>query len=66
MDIHADYSGVNVDRFQLIQKIGKGSFGSVYKAYDLVLKVEKAVKLLSITDPNKAFLLFKEAVLSRS
>lgn len=61
MDIHSDYSGHNFGKYQLRKKLGNGNFGAVYKAYDKVLKVEKAIKILEVTNPKEAYKLFNEA-----
>lgn len=61
MDIRLDYSGSKVGKYYLIQKLGNGGFGAVYKAFDRILSVEKAIKILEVTDPKEAFKLFSEA-----
>lgn len=61
MDIRLDYSGDKLGKYYLIQKLGNGSFGAVYKAYDKILGVEKAIKILQVSDPKEAFKLFSEA-----
>lgn len=61
MDIRSDYSGRELDKYYLIQKLGNGGFGAVYRAYDRILCVEKAIKILQVTDPKEAFKLFSEA-----
>ena len=45
MDIRLDYSGSKVGKYYLIQKLGNGGFGAVYKAFDRILSVEKAIKI---------------------
>jgi serine/threonine protein kinase len=35
-------------RYQLVQKIGQGSYGSVYKAYDIVRAACVAVKMIDL------------------
>ena len=61
MDIRQDYSGNELGKYYLIQKLGNGGFGAVYKAYDRILGAEKAVKILEVTNPQEAFKLFSEA-----
>lgn len=61
MDIHHDYSGNQIGKYYLIHKLGNGGFGAVYKAFDVILKAEKAVKILEVNNPQKAFQLFTEA-----
>lgn len=61
MDIHRDYSGSQLGKYYLIQKLGNGGFGAVYKALDRILGVEKAIKILEVTNPEKAYKLFSEA-----
>jgi serine/threonine protein kinase len=38
------------DRYQLVQKIGEGGYGSVFKAYDVVTSTTVAVKLIDLED----------------
>ena len=61
VDIRNDYSGNQLGKYYLIEKLGNGGFGAVYRAYDKVLCVDKAVKILEVTDPKTAFNLFSEA-----
>lgn len=63
MDIRLDYSGNELGKYYLIQKLGNGGFGAVYKAHDRILGVEKAIKILEVTDPQEAFKLFSEAAI---
>lgn len=58
-----DYSGKTIGKYYLISKIGNGSFGVVYKAFDRVLSVEKAIKILEVSNPNEAYKLFSEAAI---
>lgn len=50
--------GEKLDKFQIIDHIGSGHFGSVYLCYDPFLQNEIAVKVIKVPDPNK----FVEAV----
>ena len=61
MDIRLDYSRKQLGKFYLIQKLGNGGFGAVYKALDKVLRVEKAIKILEVSNPQEAYKLFSEA-----
>lgn len=63
MDINLDYSGQNLGKYQLIKKLGNGSFGAVYMAHDVVLDDNKAIKILSVSDPKTAYDLFNEAAI---
>lgn len=63
MDINADYSGNEIGKYYLINKLGKGSFGAVYRACDRILKVDKAIKIMEVTNPAEAHKLFNEASL---
>lgn len=61
MDIRKDYSGENLGKYYLLEKLGNGGFGAVYKAYDKILSVEKAIKIMEVNDPKQAYKLFSEA-----
>lgn len=63
MNIRNDYSGNNFGKYYLIQKLGNGGFGSVYKVYDKILGVEKALKIMEVSNPNEAYKLFSEAAI---
>lgn len=43
-----------VDRFQIVEQIGQGGVGTVYKAIDLELRRQVALKFLDIDDPRWA------------
>lgn len=47
-----------IDKFQIIEHIGSGYFGSVYRCYDPFMKKEIAVKVIQVSNPIK----FVEAV----
>lgn len=63
MDIKNDYSGAEIGKYKLLTKLGNGGFGAVYKAVDRVLNAEKAIKILEVSDPRKAYKLFNEAAI---
>jgi len=63
MDIEKDYSGADIGKYKLLTKLGNGGFGAVYKAVDRVLNAEKAIKILEVSDPRKAYELFNEAAI---
>lgn len=56
-----DYSGNTIGKYYLNNRIGNGSFGVVYRAFDTVLSVEKAIKILEVSNPKEAYKLFSEA-----
>lgn len=61
VDINKDYSGNQFGKYYLIEKLGNGGFGAVYRAHDQILGVEKAIKILEVSNPNEAYKLFSEA-----
>lgn len=63
MDIWKDYSGIFLGKYYLIQKLGNGGFGAVYRVRDNILGVEKAIKILEVSDPKEAYKLFSEAAI---
>ncbi len=63
MDIRLDYSGNNLGKYYLIQKLGNGGFGAVYRVHDRILGVEKAIKILEASNPKEAYKLFNEAAI---
>lgn len=63
MDITLDYSGSDFGKYYLIEKLGNGGFGSVYRAYDRILKTDKALKILQIDNPTEVSKLFNEAAI---
>lgn len=57
------------DRYQLIQQLGEGGFGSVYRAMDCRLEREVAVKILKrefATSPEMVERFMREAKLTAS
>lgn len=58
-----DYSGNCIGKYLLKSKLGNGYFGSVYKAYDRVLKVDKALKILNVRNVTEVNKLFNEAAI---
>lgn len=63
MDISLDYSNSSIGKYRLVRKLGNGGFGAVYVAFDSVLRVEKAIKILEVTNPKEAHKLFTEAAI---
>jgi len=63
MDNNLDYSGARIGKYYLIKKLGKGNFGAVYRAKDMVLETEKAVKILTINNPQEVQNAFNEAAI---
>lgn len=63
MNINFDYSGCEMGKYYLIEKLGKGGFGAVYRAHDRILKVDKAIKIMAVTNPKEAYQLFNEAAI---
>ena len=41
------------DRYQLLDKLGQGGFGAVWRAFDNTLNREVAVKLLNLANENQ-------------
>lgn len=52
-DCPTHYLGqVLVDRYQLLERLGSGRFGVVYRAWDLVAQETVAAKLINVADPD--------------
>lgn len=45
--------GDDIGKYQVIEFIGNGHFGTVYKVIDRALNVERALKILKVSDPAK-------------
>jgi serine/threonine protein kinase len=51
----------SIDKYQIIEHLGSGSFGDVYRVLDRALQAEKAIKVLGVTDPAELSQSLKEA-----
>ena len=54
-----------IDKYQIIEHLGSGSFGDVYRVQDRALQVEKAIKVLGVTDPAEFLQSLEEAQILR-
>lgn len=54
-----------IDKYEIIEHIGSGSFGEVYRVLDRALQVEKAIKVLQVTDPADFIRSLEEAQILR-
>jgi serine/threonine protein kinase len=45
--------GTNIDKFQIIDHLGNGSFGHVFLCYDPFLQKEIAIKVIKVPNPDK-------------
>lgn len=52
--------GTTIDKFQILDHLGNGSFGHVYLCYDPFLQKEIAVKVIKVPDPVKFVSAVKE------
>lgn len=50
-----------INKFEVIDFLGKGAFGFVFHAFDPFLKVDRAVKLIKVPNPDKFVQAVKEA-----
>ncbi len=41
----------SIDKYRIIEHLGSGHFGQVFRAFDRALQAEKAIKVLNVTDP---------------
>ncbi len=57
---------VTIDKYQIIQSLGAGYFGEVFHAFDRALMIEKAIKVLKVTDPNQFLKHLEEAQILKS
>ena len=54
-----------IDKYQIIEHLGSGSFGDVYRVLDRALQAEKAIKVLGVTDPAEFIQSLGEAQILR-
>ncbi len=50
-----------IEKYQIIKKLGDGSFGEVYHVRDRALNIDKAIKVLKTTNPNSFMRSLEEA-----
>lgn len=46
-------SNPKIDKYVLLERLGNGAFGTVYRAHDRALNAEKAIKVLNASNPNE-------------
>jgi eukaryotic-like serine/threonine-protein kinase len=54
-------AGENVDRYQVLARVGRGAFGTVYAAYDPKLDRRVALKIIGRTAPDTEARMLREA-----
>jgi eukaryotic-like serine/threonine-protein kinase len=54
-------AGENVDRYQVLARVGQGAFGTVYAAYDPKLDRRVALKIIGRTAPDTEARMLREA-----
>lgn len=50
-----------INKYQVVEPLGSGSFGEVYRVVDRALQTEKAIKILGVTDPTHFLASLEEA-----
>ena len=63
MDVSKDYSGESIGKYSLEERLGCGQFGAVYRACDVVLNNQKAIKIMNVENPTQAYKFFEEAAI---
>lgn len=69
LDKLQDYTGGNVNRYEIFEELGRGSFGIVFKGFDYKLDKEIAVKKLPLQNQNDSNVVnrfFREAQITSS
>lgn len=56
-------SELNIGKYQRLEYIGGGAFGNVYKAHDVAIKQDRAIKIIPCDDPHKLIRQLEEAQL---
>ncbi len=52
---------VTIEKYQIIKPLGSGNFGQVYQAFDRALGTEKAIKVITSSNPTNFLSSLKEA-----